>query len=201
LPLLALLPVATAQAEQSVFQRTIGDAVVDWRTGTITAEAGSAADIGMPGPSAARPGAERRARARAEDRLRTAVQGLTDKAAVIDDKFVSEHATVSRVEYQSNGGVVLWLSLRFSDFVPVKASSVALKAPAARLEIAPVLSVAGRDVAVGFATYRPMGECPKDALPVRRDASGKLVLTTDDAKLADSLAGAAVVIYVEKPLP
>jgi hypothetical protein len=68
-------------------------------------------------------------------------------------------------------------------------------------EIAPVVTTGGKVASLGFATYRPVSECPKDALSARRDGNGRLVLSGVDGKQIDSLAGAAVVIYLEKPQP
>jgi hypothetical protein len=200
LPLLLLLAMAAQAGGEPSFTRTVGDAVVDWSAGTITVQAGAAADIRMPNANAARPGAERRARAAAEDKLTSALRALVG-GKVADDKSSLTRAVVSRIEYQSNGGVVLWLTVRFDALVPVKAPALALQVSAAELVFAPVLSVAGREVSVGFATYRPMSECPKEALPTRRDKRGRLSLERSVTAQADSFAGAAVVIYLEKPLP
>jgi hypothetical protein len=200
LPLLLVLATAAQARGETSLARTVGDAAVDWSTGTITVQAGAAADIRMPSANAARPGAERRARAAAEEKLKAAARVLVGGKA-LDDKSIPTRAVVSRVEYQSNGGVVLWLTVRFEDLVPVKTPVLALKVSAAELAFAPVLSIADRDIVVGFATYRPMSACPKEALPAWRDSRGRLVLDSSAAKQADSFAGAAVVIYLEKPLP
>ncbi len=198
-PFLLLVSSALAQAgAPSPFQRPVVDTEVDWSAGVITAQAGAAADIRMPGPAAARPGAERRARAAAETKLRAAVRELgLDKAS----QTVSDHAAVSRIEYQSNGGVVLWLSVRFADLVPARTAPRALHTASMPFEIAPTLVAGGKDVRVAVATYRPAVDRPKDALPVRRDGKGRLVLPAGPADLIDSLAGSAVVIYLEKAQP
>jgi len=199
LPLFAACIAFVAQAsEPEAWKRKVAGAEVDWRLGTITAEAGSAADIRMPGPNAARPGAERRARASAEDKLRAAMRGLGQGKAA--DAALA-HARVSRIEYQSNGGVVLWLTVTFSDVCPGKESKLSLKLPAMPFEVAPKVSAAGKTVQVSNATYRPSSESPRDAIPVRRDGQGQLVLPATDATQIDSFAHAAVVIYLDKAQP
>jgi hypothetical protein len=199
LPMLLLVLTAAARAaEPVVFKRTVAGSEVDWSAGVITAQTGSAADIRMPGPNAARPGAERRASAAAEAKLLAALRELgLDKLA--KDKSATDHATVSRVEYQSNGGVVLWLSVHFSDLVPAKAAPRALKIATMPFEIAPMLVAGGKEARVASATYRPASACPKDAIPVRRDDKGRLVLPASET--IDSLAGLAVVIYLEQTQP
>jgi hypothetical protein len=66
-------------------------------------------------------------------------------------------------------------------------------------EMVPTLVAGGKEARVASATYRPASACPKDATPVRRDEKGRLVLPSSD--LIDSLAGSAVVIYLEKAPP
>ena len=201
LPILWLALTAAAQAaEPAAFKRMVAGAEVDWSAGVITAQAGSAADIRMPGPNAARPGAERRARATAEEKLSAALRELGLETSNKDKPGLS-HATVSKIEYQSNGGVVLWLSLPFSDVVPGKAAARALKVPSMPLAFAPVLVAGGKEVRVASATYRPAAGGPKDVLSVRRDEKGRLVLPAASADLIDSFAGSAVVIYLEKAQP
>jgi len=199
LPVLLLMLAGVGHAkEPAVFKRILVDAEVDWTTGTITAQAGAAADIRMPDPTAARPGAERRARAAAAEKLRVAARAL-GQGKTADDKSVLAKATVSRTEYQSNGGVVLWLSLRFSDLVPGKPAPIALRVASMPFAFAPVVAGAGKTATLGYATYRPASGCPKDAVAARSGGDGKLALA--DGKLVDSLAGAAVVIYLGKPQP
>jgi hypothetical protein len=201
LPLAFLLLAASAQAgEPQAFRRPLVDAEIDWSAGAVTAQGGGAADIRMPGPHAARPGAERRARAAAEDKLRAAVRELR-QGKKLDEKTALERASIARIEYQSNGGVVLWLALRLSDLVTAKPAGVSLRVASMPLALAPVVAAGGKTAALGLATYRPAAECPKDAVAARRDAGGRLVLSDKDAKLLDSLAGAAVVIYLDRPQP
>jgi len=198
LPIVCLALTAVSQAsEPAVFKRIVAGAEIDWSAGVITAQAGSSADLRMPGPNAARPGAERRARAAAETKLLAALRELgLDK--LINDKTGLTHAAVSRIEYQSNGGVVLWLSLRFLDVVQAKAAPRALRISSMPFDIAPSLVAGGKESRAAVATYRPAADCPKDALSVRRDDKGRLVLPAASAEAIDSLAGSAVVIYLEK---
>jgi hypothetical protein len=196
---LGLVLAALAQAKEPVsFRRQVGEAEVDWSAGTITAQAGAAADLRMPNPNAARPGAERRARAAAEDRLRAALRQLVP-GGKLDDRTAL--ARVSRTEYQSNGGVVLWLTLAFADLAPGKPAPVALRVASMPFALAPVVVGAGKTAVVAHATYKPAADCPKDAIATERDGQGRLVLAGSQAKLVDSLAGAAVVIYLERPQP
>jgi hypothetical protein len=196
LPILALaLTAAALAAESTAFKRTVAGAEIDWSAGVVTAQAGSAADIRMPGPDSARPGAERRARAAAESKLQSALREVgLDK--LTKDKTALDRAEISTVEYQSNGGVVLWLSVRFLDLLPANAAPRALKVATMPFEIAPTLVAGGKEARVASATYRPSSLCPKDAIPVRRDDKGRLVLPASEP--IDSLAGSAVVIYLEK---
>jgi hypothetical protein len=201
LPILLLVLTTLAQAAQpAAFKRAVAGVEVDWSAGSITAQAGAAADLRMPGPNAARPGAERRARAAAEVKLVAALRELgLDRPA--KDKATLEHAAVSKIEYQSNGGVVLWLTLHFADAVPAKAAPGALKIARMPFEIAPMLVAGGKEARVASATYLPNSGCPKDVIPVRRDEKGRLVLPTASAEAIDSFAGSAVVIYLEKAQP
>jgi hypothetical protein len=203
-PILLLVLTALAQAaEPATFKRTVAGVEVDWSAGSLTAQAGAAADIRMPGPNAARPGAERRARAAAEAKLSAALRELgLDKLA--QDKVRLEHAAVSRIEYQSNGGVVLWLAIRFAATVPAKAAPRPLKVATMPFEVAPILAAGDKEARVASATYLPnlpASGCPKDVIPVRRDEKGRLVLPAASADAIDSFAGSSVVIYLEKAQP
>jgi hypothetical protein len=197
LPLVLLLAPLLAQGKEAgALKRTVAGVDVDWSAGTLTAQAGSAADLRMPGPNSARPGAERRARVAAEAKLSAALAAIAH-GKTIDEKQVLTHATVARTEYQSDGGVVLWLTLRFSDVVPAKPASVALRVAAMPLEFSPVILLAGREAPLGFATYRSAVDGPRDAIRAQRDDKGRLSVAAA-AGGVDSLAGSAVVIYLEK---
>lgn len=196
---LLLAGVAFASGADSFFGTRAG-AEIDWTAGTLTVSAGAAADPRMPSPSAARPGAERRARAAALGKLRVAARELVGKSKV-DVEAALGRAAAARTEYQSNGGVVLWMTLRFAELVPAKPAARALRVESAPLHFAPTVAAGGKAAVVGYATYRPAAGAPGDALRARRDGAGRLVLAGAQAGLVDSLAGTAVVIYLEKPQP
>ena len=198
--LVVLLAAGSAHArESSTWKRSVAGAEDDWSAGTLTAEGGAAADIRMPGPNAARPGAERRARAAAVAKLQAALHELgLDKAA---EKNAVELAIVSRTEYQSNGGVVLWLALSFADVAPGKAAPRPLRLSMAPFRFAPIIAAGGKSVHPASATYHAAADCPADAIAIKRNDKGHLVLPSSEAGLIDSFAGASVVIYVEKPEP
>jgi hypothetical protein len=198
--LVVLLAAGSAHAHESgVWKRVVAGAEVDWSTGTVTAESGAAAELRMPGPNAARPGAERRARATAAAKLQAALHELGFDSGA--EKGALEHATVSRTEYQSNGGVVLWLVVKFSDVAGGKLAPKPLRVATAPFQVAPTVVAAGKSVRVLSATYQAAADCPADAIAVKRNDKGQLVLPSSEAGLIDSFAGAAVVIYVEKPDP
>lgn len=192
-----LLPVLALGKDSVAFKRTVAGVDVDWSTGTLTAQAGSSAEIRMPGPNSARPGAERRARVLAEEKLHSALAILA-RGKKLDEKAALARASITRTEYQSDGGVVLWLTLRFSDLAPAaKPAKLALKVAHMPFELAPVIANAGHEAALGFATYRPAADCPRDAIRAELDGKGHLRLPSF-AGDTDSLAGASVVIYLEK---
>ena len=195
-----LLAASALAKEPPSFRRPLAEAEIDWSAGTVTAQAGAAADLRMPNPNAARPGAERRARAAAEEKLRAALRQLAP-GKKLDDKAALAGASISRIEYQSNGGVVLWLAVRLADVMAANPAAAALRIASMPFALAPVVAAGGRAATVGLATYRDAADCPKDAVVVKQDGEGRLVLADKDAKLLDSLAGAAVVIYLEKPQP
>src|SRR5207244_11190492 len=85
----------------------------------VSAHGGAAADFHMPSADAARPGAERRARAAAEAKLRAALQALPlggrRKLVGADLDAALASAQAARVDYQSNGGALLTPHLMFKD--------------------------------------------------------------------------------------
>ena len=112
----AVLTLSEAATPASLV-RPLAGAEVDWSTGTVTASAGAAADMRMPSPDAARPGAERRARAAAIEKLRVALRALPLRGNErLSEKQVEAalgRASTTRSEYQSNGGVVLGVGVKF----------------------------------------------------------------------------------------
>jgi hypothetical protein len=217
----ALLLVAGPAAADEKLVRTLGGSEIDWSAGLITARGGAAADFHLPTAELARPGAERRAQAQARARLRATLDDLPTGGRKLSE--AQKEAAVARahreaVDYQSNGGVLLTLGLGFGDVVPPKepsrvvttadagAPEPARKAPERALsvasmpfELAPRLAVGERDAPVAWAIYR-LGPPPAgvDAIAVHRDRAGRLVLPKGEAKALQKLAGAPVVIYVQK---
>ena len=203
-------PVASASEPSRLLQDRRGAAAIDWAAGTLQAQSGAAADLRMPSADLARPGAERRARAAALDKLRTALTTLplgsdrTLTAAAIE-RALGRVRTVA-VDYQSNGGVLVRLEVRFSDWLaspPVAAAEpaepvVTIAVPTAHLGAAPVAKVGKEEVTLGAALYR-VGSPPAAARAIsgRSDRAGRLSVA-GDAALAQKLAGAVVLIYVER---
>lgn len=99
---------------------TIAGVSVDWQRGVIEASASAAADLYAASADVARLKAERLARARAEDRLRRALTGLRSDPRLLarvpagPSALDVSRATVSFIDYGSNGSVVLRLSLPLS---------------------------------------------------------------------------------------
>jgi hypothetical protein len=215
------LAAAPAWSDGPSLVRSVGDAEVDWSAGTITARGGAAADFRMPSADVARPGAERRARAAAAAKLKAALEALPlgtgHKLSAAERETAVGRARAAGVEYQSNGGVLLSLSLSFSDVFAGKekapdkerapdAGVEAGKAPEQALsvasmpfELAPRLVAGERDGALSFAVYR-IGSPPSGvaAIPVHRDHNGRLVLPKAEATTLQKLSGAPAVIYVQK---
>jgi hypothetical protein len=226
-------------AAASSLVRPLAGAEVDWSAGTVTASAGAAADMRMPSPDAARPGAERRARAAAVEKLRAALRALPVRGSErLGEKQVEaalSHASTTRIEYQSNGGVVLWVGLRFEELVknasatpfggfgtdsPPHQPPRALRAPVATtatttattagpvvlavgamsLELTPLLVAGGQEIVARHVRYQ-QGPPPADAISVRRDDKGRLILRKGSEPTLDRLADGPVVIYLQKILP
>ncbi len=196
----------------------VGDVTVDWERGTLTAQGGAAADIRMPSPDLARPGAERRARAAGLAKLRAGLLALPlgggrtlSKAAV--ERAVARATTVA-VDYQSNGGAVVRLAVRFGDWdenvkdgagpVPdptAPPSEVILSVAVMPLGAAPIVVRGGRELMTSAARYK-IGPPPPSvrALSAHGDAQGRLVL--QGAGSAGAAPGLArVLIYLDKVAP
>ena len=188
--------------------RPLAGAEVDWSAGTVTASAGAAADMRMPSPASARPGAERRARAAAIEKLRAALRALPVRGKQrLEDKTVEAalgRASTTHIEYQSNGGVVLWGQVRFEEVGDVLRTPVAipvvLAVAAMPLELAPLLVSGGKEIVAPSARYH-QGPPPAGAISVRRDDKGRLLLPKGSEATLDQLAGGPVVIYLQKVLP
>ena len=126
--LTSILAVARASASSGdPFVDSRPSATVDWRRGAIQATGGAAADHRMPSADAARPGAERRARAAACARLAEALRSLPlGGGRHLDEAAVTRAVNRAReleVELQSNGGALVRMEIAFGDWdEPVAAS-------------------------------------------------------------------------------
>ena len=189
----------------------------------------------MPSPDAARPGAERRARAAAIEKLRAALRALpvrgNERLGEKQVEVALGHASTTRVEYQSNGGVVLWVGVRFEDLVesaaatpfggfgtdspphqpprasraPVAATTTTTVPAVLAVEAMPLelapSVVAGGRDIVVQFVRYRQGPPSAGAIGVRRDDKGRLVLPKGSESTLDQLAGGSVVIYLQKVLP
>jgi hypothetical protein len=146
------------------------------------------------------------------EKLRAALRALPVRGSErLGEKQVDaalSHADTTRIEYQSNGGVVLWVGVRFDDLLgktPASASSsvtgpVALTVGAMPLELAALVVSDGREIVARHVRYQ-QGPPPADAISVRRDDKGRLVLPKGSEPTLELLAGGPVVIYLQKVLP
>jgi hypothetical protein len=210
-------PVAPARASGPLRETRAG-VDVDWGEGQLTASGGAAADLRLPSADVARPGAVRRATAAARARLQAALAqfplggGRTLTSAAIARAL--GRARAQPPAYQSDGGALVRVSLRFADWIepPSRARGddstsaaapvAVLTTPAMHLAAAPLLRVAGRDVPLGAALYR-VGEAPADAKALRAQVDGAGRLVVDGPLPADTqarLARGVAVIYVQKVL-
>ena len=210
-PLVAVLVARASQAAPSSLEETRAGVSVDWGEGTLTARGGAAADLHMPSADLARPGAERRARAAAAAKLREALAGLPlGGGRALSAESVERalgRGQVVDVEYQANGGAVVRLRVRFGDWLPAEPPpGPAITVGEARPAAAPTLRIAGKEVTAGAARYR-VGSPPAGtrAVAVKIDHDGRWVVRGDKAQkedkdLGEKLAGASIVIYVQKVL-
>jgi hypothetical protein len=184
---------------------------VDWAAGTVTASGGAAADLHMPSAEVARPGAVRRAESRARERLGRALAELplggARKLGAAAVALALGRARTTGTEYQSNGGALVRVTVRFVDWIePTPAAdpptAVTLAVPAMRLGARPLAKLGEGECTVGAAVYR-LGAPPAGvgAVPARLDHAGRLVIETKPgAPSAQKLAGGAALIYVGKVL-
>jgi hypothetical protein len=106
------------------------------------------------------------------------------------------------VEYQSNGGAVVKLALRFAEVNGAAGDEppgkpLALAVPAMPLELAPRVVAGQEEGQLAWVVYRT-GRPPDDAVAVRRDGDGRLVLPRGERRLVGKLARTPAVIYVQK---
>jgi hypothetical protein len=193
--------------ERDPLQESHAGVEIDWRSGTLTACGGAAADLRMPSVDLARPGAERRARAAALGKLRAALATLPlGGGRTLDGPAIDRAAGRARAidtQYQSNGGAIVRLEVHFADWIadagPVV---VTLAVPAMRLSAAPRATVGGQEIALGAATFR-IGAAPSasNAHAAHLDRAGRLVIdapVAEGSDLAAKLGHSLVVIYVQK---
>ena len=199
-------PAGAARADRggAALKETRAGADIDWEAGTIAATAGAAADLRMPSVDLSRPGAQRRAQASAVAKLRAALASLPLGAGgkltgPEVDRAVGRARPVD-VQYQSNGGAIVRVEVRFGDWLEAPNPAVALEldVPSSHLAAAPPARIGQRDVRVGAAVYRMAeGKGDKKRPDAKVDKDGRLVLA-GDAELADKLARGLVMIYVGK---
>jgi hypothetical protein len=189
-------------------EETRAGVTIDWGEGTLTAPGGAAADLHMPSADLARPGAERRARAAALAQLKQALLvlplggGRTLSPEAVETALA--RARAADIEYQSNGGAVIRLRVRFGDWLPAEPTAgPVLAIDEIHLAASPALRIAGKEIASGVARYR-LGAPPAGTRPVavKVDREGRWVAKADkaDKDLGDKLSGTAIVIYVQKVL-
>ena len=197
-------PFARADRAADALKQTLAGAAVDWEAGTISATGGAAADLRMPSVDLSRPGAQRRGHAAAVAKLRGALTtlplGSGNKLTAAEiDRAVGRARDVD-VQYQSNGGAIVRVEIRFGDWLetPSAPDGFAVAVASMHLSAAPTARVGKRDVRVGAAVYRVAdGKAAKNVADGRVDKDGRLVLA-GDAQLPDRLARGQVIIYVGK---
>jgi hypothetical protein len=182
---------------------------IDWAAGTLTASGGAAADLRMPSADVARAGSVRRAEATARERLRRALAALPlggeRKLPAADVTRALSRVQRTSVDYQSNGGALVRLRLRFVDWLDPPpadgAPAITLTVPAMHLGAAPVAKVGDVERPLGAAVFR-LGAPPGSAkaVPAKLDRAGRLVIEGRHAPAADKLAAGATLIYVGKVL-
>jgi len=199
--------VARADRDGPLKQNLAG-ATVDWEAGTLAASAGAAADLRMPSVDLSRPGAQRRAQAAAVAKLRAALVSLPlgsgNKLTNPEIDRALGRARAVDVQYQSNGGAIVRVEIRFGDWLETPNAQVSAKdgfavaVPSIHLGAAPTARIGKRDVRVGAAVYRITGgKVDKNVADAKVDKDGRLVLS-GDAQLPDKLARGQVLIYVGK---
>jgi hypothetical protein len=203
---MVLCGVVAAAADRALLREVAG-AEVDFAAGVITVRAGAAADTSLPSADLARPKAERQARAVATTKLRAALAALSlspGRTLAATDIEAAVGRAQAKVDYQSNGGVLLVLAVRFEDlFADPRADAKPehnMTVAAAPLDVAPVFVAGGKEGRLRWAVYK-IGTPPAglQARAAKRDDSGRMVLR--DASDADAAAfdGVRAVIWVQKP--
>ncbi len=209
--LAARTPSVASGAEAGPLLRSVGGVSVDWAEGTIRACAGAAADYRMPSAETARPGAQRRAKAAAVAKIRSALPELAWGPHGMPSAEGIEAALArvreETVDYQSNGGVVLTVVLDFSSLTVAtnaaeKLDDLILSVSSAPLQLVPTLISQRAQVKVRHAVYR-LGAPPvgTKALPAKWNGDGRLTVAPDFPEASvpgASTGGVRLVIYVQK---
>jgi hypothetical protein len=157
----------------------------------------------MPSVDQARPGALRRANASASAKLRAALADLPlgdgRKLTAPEIDRALGRARTTDVQYQSNGGAVVRVELKFGDWLEISSPPVVatLTVPSFRFAASPMAKIGGKEVRVGAAVYRLGAATDKNAVGAEVDRSGRLVVA-GDTNLRDKLARGLAVIYVHK---
>jgi hypothetical protein len=183
---------------------------IDWAAGTLTARGGAAADLHMPSAEIARAGSVRRAEVAARARLGRALAELPlggdRKLPAAAAERALAHARTTATDYQSNGGALVRVTVRFEDWLEPAPAGVApvaitLAVPAMRLAASPLAKVGDAERPLGAAVYR-LGAPPEGAkaVPAKLDRAGRLVIEARHAPSAEKLAASAALIYVGKVL-
>ncbi len=202
-----LLCAVTAAAADGTLLRQVAGAEVDFAAGVITVRAGAAADTRLPRADLARPKAERQARAAATTKLRAALAALSlspGRTLAATEIEAAVGRAQAKADYQSNGGVLLALTVRFEDlFADPRADAKPehnLTVAAAPLDVAPVFVVGGQAGRLRWAVYK-VGTPPSalKARAAKRDDSGRLVVRNASDADAAEFDGARAVIWVQKP--
>jgi hypothetical protein len=209
LVLLAALAGPALGADDALVQRRDG-VEVDWAAGTVTATGGAAADLRMPSADVARVGAVRRAEASAKARLERALAELPAGAGrKLEEASVARalgRACVTGTDYQSNGGALVHLTVRFADWIDAApeanaAPAVVLSVATMPLGAAPVAKLEGeaRERPLGAAVYR-VGPPPVEAqaLEAKLDRAGRLTFAARDKAFGEKVAKGTALIYVRK---
>jgi len=204
---------AVLAAEDRLVEEVAGGHV-DWRAGRVRAGAGSAGDHRLPSPEAARPGAVRRARARAEESLRQVLAHLPVTQKLADEaRGRALAAADQQVEYQSDGGAWVTLEVPFGPWIDAASKSspasdkaasnpwrepIVIAVPRMRPVAGPVAEDKLRRVVMWRARYREGYPGPEaHALAAVLTEAGSLKLVEKGAEWPADLAQREVLIYVK----
>ena len=177
----------------------------------MTASGGAAADLHMPSAEVARPGAVRRAEAARANASGAPSPSCPSAASASSAPPPSRSPSDTRArpgtDYQSNGGALVRVTVRFVDWLdPAPAAdaptAVTLAVPAMHLGAAPLAKLGDGECALGAAVYR-LGAPPAgvEAVPAKaRPRRSPRHRGEARRPSAEKLAGGAALIYVGKVL-